>query len=178
MKKIGGTTFKTTIMAIGLAAIAACASTPDENIGNDVVETEVVTPQKVEQTKPQGPVPGSQADLEQNVGNVVYFGYDQYSLSDQARATLARQAAFLKEYPEAQIRVGGNCDERGTREYNLALGARRANAAKAYLASLGVDPSRVTTISYGKERPTDPASNEAAWAKNRNATTSLVMVGS
>ncbi|MCK5747210.1 MAG: peptidoglycan-associated lipoprotein Pal, partial [Oricola sp.] len=122
---------------------------------------------------PTGPVPGSQADLEQSAGHRVYFAYDQYTLTSEAQSTLSKQAAWLKEYPETRVLVAGNCDERGTREYNLALGARRAEAAKAYLVSLGVDGSRITTVSYGKERPIDPRSTEAAWSMNRNATTTI-----
>ncbi|MEL7490769.1 MAG: peptidoglycan-associated lipoprotein Pal [Pseudomonadota bacterium] len=122
---------------------------------------------------PSGPVPGSQEDLEQNAGHRVFFGYNQYTLTPQAQATLARQAAWMKEYPDTRLLVAGNCDERGTREYNLALGARRAEAARSYLASLGVDGSRITTVSYGKERPIDPRSTEDAWSVNRNATTTI-----
>ncbi len=128
--------------------------------------------------QPVGAVPGSQADLEDSAGHRVFFAYDQYTLTSQAQATLARQAAWLQEYPEARILVAGNCDERGTREYNLALGARRSEAARAYLVSLGVDRSRITTVSYGKERPIDPRSTEEAWSMNRNATTTLKSVGS
>ncbi|MEQ8751030.1 MAG: peptidoglycan-associated lipoprotein Pal, partial [Amphiplicatus sp.] len=124
-----------------------------------------------------GVVPGSQEDLEQNAGHRVFFGYDQYTLTPQAQATLARQAAWLKEYPNTRVTVSGNCDERGTREYNLALGARRAEAARAYLVSMGVDGSRITTVSYGKERPIDPRSTEDAWSVNRNSTTTLAGVG-
>jgi peptidoglycan-associated lipoprotein len=122
--------------------------------------------------------PGSQEDLEQNAGHRVFFGYDQYTLTPQAQATLARQAAWLKQYPGARVILAGNCDERGTREYNLALGARRAEAARAYLVSLGVDGSRIQTVSYGKERPLDARSTEDAWSVNRNATTTLTSVGS
>ena len=121
--------------------------------------------------------PGSMADFEQNVGHRVFFGYDQYTLTPQAQQTLARQAAWLKQYPEVDILIAGNCDERGTREYNLALGARRAEAARAYLVSLGVDGSRLRTVSYGKERPLDPRSTEEAWSLNRNATASIVSAG-
>ena len=88
--------------------------------------------------------------------------------------TLSEQAAWLQSYSDVKVQIAGNCDERGTREYNLALGARRANAVKDYLVGLGVDPSRITTISYGKERPIDPRSNEEAWALNRNAHTVIV----
>lgn len=155
-----------------LALISACASSsgPDivdnGNNGTDVAGD------------PNGPVPGSQADLEQNAGHRVFFAYDQYTLTPQAQATLARQAAWLQEYPETRIVVSGNCDERGTREYNLALGARRAEATKSYLTSLGVDPARITTVSYGKERPIDPRSTEEAWSLNRNSTTTIASVGS
>lgn len=126
---------------------------------------------------PAGPVPGSQSDLEESAGHRVFFAFDKYTLTPQAQATLSRQAAWLQEYPETRIRIAGNCDERGTKEYNFGLGARRAEAARAYLVSLGVDASRITTVSYGKERPLDPRSTEEAWALNRNATTTIVAVG-
>lgn len=122
-------------------------------------------------------VPGSQEDLEQNVGHRVFFGYDQYSLTAQAQETLQRQADFLKQYPNVRVQIAGNCDERGTREYNLALGARRAEAVRSFLVSTGVDASRLSTVSYGKERPIDPRSTEDAWSLNRNGTTSIVNVG-
>ena len=121
--------------------------------------------------------PGSQADLEQNVGHRVFFGYDEYALSAQAQATLQSQAEFLKQYPNVRVQLSGNCDERGTREYNLALGARRAEAARSYLVSMGVDAARLTTVSYGKERPIDPRSTEEAWSLNRNDTTTIVNAG-
>ena len=128
--------------------------------------------------QPAGYAPGSQADLEENAGHRVFFAYDQYTLTSQAQATLARQAAWLQEYPEARIMLAGNCDERGTREYNLALGARRSEAAAAYLESLGIDRARMTSVSFGKERPIDPRSTEEAWSMNRNSTTTLKSVGS
>ena len=127
---------------------------------------------------PAGPVPGSQDDLENSAGHQVYFDYDQYTLRSDAQATLAKQAAWLQEYPDTRIKLAGNCDERGTREYNLALGARRAEAARAYLVSLGVDGSRITTVSYGKERPSCTQSNESCWRYNRNSTTTISAVGS
>ncbi len=98
-------------------------------------------------------VPGSAEDLKVNVGDTVHFEYDKYSVRDDDRALLQRQAAWLSKYPAVRVTVEGHCDERGTREYNLALGARRANAVKEYLVSKGVNSSRVETISYGKERP-------------------------
>ena len=153
--------------------LAACASTPAE--GPDL-NADARGDQMVDQNA--GPTPGTQAHLEQTAGHRVLFALDQYTLSPQAQATLASQAAWLKEYPEATVTVAGNCDERGTREYNLALGARRAEAARAYLVSLGVESNRIRTVSYGKERPIDPRSTEEAWSLNRNATTTLNSVGS
>ncbi len=98
-----------------------------------------------------------------------YFDYDKYELRDDARSALATDAEWLKRFPTIQILIEGHCDERGTNEYNLALGERRANAAKDYLVSLGVDSGRVKTVSYGEERPFCTESNEACWAKNRRA---------
>jgi peptidoglycan-associated lipoprotein len=106
-----------------------------------------------------------------NVGDRVFFAYDQYDLSPEARRTLELQAAWLKKYPQYKVVVEGHADERGTREYNLALGERRASSAKDYLVALGVDPSRIQTISYGKERPVALGHDEASWAKNRRAVT-------
>lgn len=156
-------------VAGALLLAAACTTT-----GPDVAQSDTST---TTGEQPSGPTPGSQADLEQSAGHRVFFAYDQYTLTPQAQGTLARQAAWLKEYPGTKILLAGNCDERGTREYNLALGARRAEAARAYLVSLGVDGSRITTVSYGKERPIDPRSTEEAWALNRNATTTITSVG-
>jgi peptidoglycan-associated lipoprotein len=115
--------------------------------------------------------PGTQEDLVVNVGDRVFFAYNQSDLSPEARATLDRQAAWLKKYSNVRVTVEGHCDERGTREYNLALGERRATAAKNYLVADGISASRVKTISYGKERPAVLGSNEAAWAQNRRAVT-------
>ena len=124
---------------------------------------------------PSGPTPGSQADFLASVSSdKIYFGTDKSDIDDESRVTLRNQAEWLLRYPQKRITVEGHCDERGTREYNLALGERRANAAKNYLAALGVDPSRITTISYGKERPAALGSDEAAWAQNRRAVTVTV----
>jgi peptidoglycan-associated lipoprotein len=119
-------------------------------------------------------LPGSRADFVQTVGqgrDRVFFDTDQYDLDDQDRATLDAQAAWLQRYSTVRVSIEGHADERGTREYNLALGDRRANAAKNYLAARGVSPSRMTTISWGKERPEALGSNEEAWAQNRRAVT-------
>ena len=153
--------------ASALLLLSACATPQDSGAGIDDSATTVVE-------EPSGPTPGSTEDFEVNAGNRVFFAFDRFDLSSDAQSTLSRQAAWLKSYPEARIRIEGNCDERGTREYNLALGARRANAAKDYLVGLGVDASRITTISFGKERPIDPRSTPEAWALNRNSTTVIV----
>ena len=115
--------------------------------------------------------PGSQADFEANAGSRIYFGYDEYSVDDRAQATLTKQAAWLRKWPNKSVTVEGHADERGTREYNLALGARRAEAAKRFLTGLGIEEGRVNTISYGKERPEVAGSNESAWAQNRRDVT-------
>jgi peptidoglycan-associated lipoprotein len=118
-------------------------------------------------------VAGSEQDFVVNVGERVFFDYDQYALSAEGKALLTSQAAWLAKYPQVSVRIEGNADERGTREYNLALGARRAESVKAFLISQGVATSRVTTISYGKEKPFDTGTGEDAYAKNRNAHTAL-----
>jgi len=104
----------------------------------------------------------------QFVSEHIYFPFDSAELSPLAQATLKRKAAWLKDNPDAMVTIAGNCDERGTNEYNLALGERRAESARAYLVDLGISASRLSTISYGEERPLDPRHNEEAWAKNRN----------
>lgn len=115
--------------------------------------------------------PGSQEDLVANVGDRVFFAFDSSVVAADQRPTLERQAGWLKQYPQNQVTVEGHTDERGTREYNLALGQRRANAARDILVANGIAGSRINTISYGKDRPTALGSDEAAWAQNRNATT-------
>ena len=101
----------------------------------------------------------------------MFFGLDRYDLAPEARATLDRQASWLKQYPNVTVTIEGHADERGTREYNLALGERRANSVKNYLAAAGITPSRVKVISYGKEKPAVLGSNEASWAQNRRGVT-------
>jgi peptidoglycan-associated lipoprotein len=117
--------------------------------------------------------PGSEEDLVQSVGDRIYFATDRSAVDAQARTTLDKQAAWLQQYPQVNVWIAGNCDERGTEEYNLALGERRANADRDYLVAHGVAANRIETISYGKSRPVDPASTQEAWAKNRNAITSV-----
>lgn len=116
-------------------------------------------------------IPGTQADLEQNVGDRVFFAYDSSVLTAEGQATLERQAAWMKQHGSVNVTIEGHCDERGTREYNIALGERRANAAKNFLVNLGVDSSRVSVVSYGKERPAVLGSTESSYAQNRRAVT-------
>jgi len=121
---------------------------------------------------PSGPTPGSRADFLAKAGtDTIYFATDAYDLDSEDQSVLAKQAAWLQQNPTVNVTVEGHCDERGTREYNLALGDRRANAAKNYLVNNGVAASRISVISYGKERPVAMGSDEAAWAQNRRAVT-------
>ncbi|MGH6893879.1 MAG: peptidoglycan-associated lipoprotein Pal [Dongiaceae bacterium] len=154
------------VLAAGLL-LGACASTPEETQASSATGSTTSGGGTVASTV----VPGSQEDLVQNVGDRVFFGLDKYDLTPEAQATLERQAAWLQQFPAVIVSVEGHADERGTREYNLALGERRANSVKNYLAALGVDQNRITTISYGKERPAVPGSDEDAWAQNRRAVT-------
>lgn len=179
------------VLTATLLALGACATKPKpvevaDQPAEQAQPPQVFTPAPVAPVEQapsapvnvyNGPTPGTVADFKYSAGDDrVYFGFDRYDLTPQARETLRKQAEWLNRYPTAIVVIGGNADERGTREYNLALGARRAEAAKAFLVSKGVNPGRITTVSYGKERPIDPGSNEAAWARNRNAH-SAVMVG-
>jgi len=120
-----------------------------------------------------GIIRGTQEDLIVNVGDRVFFGYDSAELDPDAQELLQAQAAWLKQYNKSSITIEGHCDERGTREYNLALGEKRAQAVKNYLNSLGVDSSTMNTISYGKERPAVIGSNDAAWSQNRRSVTQV-----
>jgi peptidoglycan-associated lipoprotein len=118
-------------------------------------------------------IPGSQQDLEASAGDRVFFAFDRSDISPEARETLTRQADWLRRYPNVTVTVEGHCDERGTREYNLALGERRAQAVKNVLVALGIPASRISTISYGKERPAVAGSTEEAYAQNRRAVTTI-----
>jgi peptidoglycan-associated lipoprotein len=118
-------------------------------------------------------VPGSIQDFQVNVGDRIFFEYDKSDLDDRARGTLQKQAAWLQRFGAVTLTIEGHCDERGTREYNLALGARRAQAVKDYLASLGVAGARLDTISFGKERPVCVESNDACWQQNRRGVSTI-----
>ena len=120
-----------------------------------------------------GPVAGTQEDLVANVGDRVFYDLNSSTLRSDARTTLERQAAWLAKYSTNNVQVAGNCDERGTQAFNIALGNRRANAARDFMVANGVAAGRITTISFGKDRPTALGSNEQSWAQNRNAITSV-----
>lgn len=180
---------RTLLVGLAVLAVSACASTPkqQETVADEppqqvpVVSTPApIRLAPVQEAAPvvqQGPQPGTVDHFKFVSGDDrVYFGYNEYTLTPQTRAVLKSQAIWLQQYSAAIVVVGGNADERGTREYNLALGARRADAVKAFFVSQGVSPGRITTVSYGKERPIDGRSNEEAWALNRNAH-SAVLVG-
>lgn len=120
-------------------------------------------------------IPGSQADFVASIqSDTIYFDTDMSNIDENDRVVLQSQAQWLARYPNVRVTVEGHADERGTREYNLALGERRANSARNFLASLGVDPARISVISYGKERPVALGSDEASWAQNRRAVTVTV----
>jgi len=120
-----------------------------------------------------GPAPGSQADLVINVGDRIFFETDSTDLTSSARSTLENQASWLNQYPSLGITVEGHADERGTREYNLALGERRANSVRNYLVALGVSSTRISTITFGKERPAVPGSDTTSWSQNRRGVTKV-----
>ncbi|MFN3516654.1 MAG: peptidoglycan-associated lipoprotein Pal [Novosphingobium sp.] len=155
------------LMAGGLA-LSACAKKAPEMLPPDPGASASQTT-----GGSTAPVPGSQADfVAQMMGqDTIYFDTDRFNIDATDQAALAAQAAWLGRYPAKRITIEGHADERGTREYNLALGERRANAAKNYLISLGIDAARITTVSYGKERPVALGSDEASWAQNRRAVT-------
>ena len=121
---------------------------------------------------------GSQQDLVANVGDRIFFGYDKFTVVPDQGSVLDKQAIWMKANPSVTVSVEGHCDERGTREYNLALGERRANSVKDYLVAAGVNPERIKTISYGKERPVALGSNESAWKQNRRGVTKVAGAGS
>jgi peptidoglycan-associated lipoprotein len=151
----------------GILLLAACAETPPESTntgGSGAAAPPVATTTATVQ-------PGSREDFMKNVGDRVFFDFDRSDIKPEGRQVLQRQADWLKRYPNVTVTVEGHCDDRGTREYNLALGERRATASKKMLIALGVPAARISTISYGKERPAVVGDNEAAWAQNRRAVT-------
>ena len=162
---------KKLLVMVGTALLlSACASTPDNDDMSMYMDPQ--TGGWNDSVNILELQPTALTKAFQKTGNdVVYFTVNGYSLDAAAKADLAAQAEWLKQNPRALIVIEGRCDERGTREYNLALGDRRANAARSYLTTLGVEPNRIRTISYGKDKPVVFGSDEEAWAKNRSATT-------
>ena len=156
--------------------VAACATTPKDSAdssgsGSSSSESDVSSEGTITETTGSGIISGSQEDLIVNVGDRVFFGYDSSDLDSDALELLQDQVAWLKQNSDVSVTIEGHCDERGTREYNLALGEKRAQAVKNYLIGLGINPDRVSTISYGKERPAVVGSNDGAWAQNRRSVT-------
>ncbi len=153
--------------------VAACQTKPADTMMSGGEGETMTSPPMSSVDVISDPIPNVEIQeyLSTNIGDRVYFSFDKYNIDQAAATRLERQAAWLKDNPGVTITIEGNCDERGTREYNLGLGERRANAVKNYLAALGVDASRIATISFGKEKPTALGSNEEAWAQNRNAQT-------
>ncbi len=165
-------------LLLASVSLAGCAHKPKELPPQPVsASTTTQQGQSYASSGPiqNAPIPGSEADfLASVISDTVHFDTDKYGIDGESEGILRSQAQWLSRYPNKSITIEGHCDERGTREYNLALGERRANAAKNYLTALGVDPGRISTISYGKERPVALGSDEAAWAKNRRAVTITV----
>ena len=160
-------------IALALSLTAGCATRRAERPVDPPTTTEVTPNDGLgNEGGSQTGGPGSRADFLRSVpADRVFFGFDSYSIDAEDRATLDAQAAWLQQYPNVRVTIEGHADERGTREYNLGLGDRRANAARDYLQSRGIAPDRMMVISWGKERPQNPASNEEAWAQNRRAVT-------
>lgn len=171
--------FKFLSVLAAVALLAACETAPESSGSTQssgaASTTSSSSGSSTSAVQIQG---GTQEDLVVNVGDRVFFAFDSSELSTEARASLEKQAAWMKKFGGVRVVVEGHCDERGTREYNLALGERRANAAKDYLVALGINPARVKTISYGKERPAALGHNETAWAQNRRAVTVVDNTGS
>lgn len=165
------------LVAVAAVSLAACSSNKDKDavdVSNDGMASGPLDgTETYGAAGADGVVPGSQQDLVVNVGDRVFFGYDRYDVSPEGQRVLEMQAEWMKRYPNVNVTIKGHCDERGTREYNLALGERRASSIKNYLAALGVPATRINTISYGKEQPAVMGSNEDAWAQNRRGVTEV-----
>ncbi|HEX4741950.1 MAG TPA: peptidoglycan-associated lipoprotein Pal [Caulobacteraceae bacterium] len=170
----------TALALISALALAACASHPKPTPPAATAPPpppqapppETPPPPPVSEA-PTGPIPGSVQDFVIHAGDRVYFDLNEYNVRPDARGILDAQSAWLQRYPEVRVRVEGNCDDRGTEEYNFALGARRAAAVKDYLVSHGVPAARIDTVSYGKEHPIAIGNTEDDYAKNRNAHTDI-----
>ncbi len=161
------------ISIFAAALLLAACTTPSEEAGETTGASSTTattsTTTAPSTTMIAGPTPGTQEHLVVNVGDRVFFDYDKSDLRPEARATVEALAAWLSNYPATIIGIEGHCDERGTREYNLALGERRANSVQDYLVALGIDPNRLKTTTYGKESPAVLGSNEESWGQNRRS---------
>lgn len=171
------TALRLALVATAAASLAACGSNPKPSYPTapaPAAAPPAPAPAPAPAPVAQSPLPGSEQDFVINVGDRIYFDFDSYEVRADATPILDAQAAWLKRFPAVAVRIEGNCDERGTREYNLALGARRANAVRDYLVAHGVPTSRISTISYGKEKPIDPGAGDEADQHNRNGHTAIV----
>ncbi|WP_340588914.1 peptidoglycan-associated lipoprotein Pal [Erythrobacter alti] len=166
------------IIAVTLSsalALSACKKDPPETTPPPPADV-VTSPTPTPTSAPVGPQPGSQAHFSSAMmgADTIYFDTDRYNIDNEDMAALRRQAEYMLQYTGSTATVEGHADERGTRDYNLALGERRANAAKNYLVSLGVPATRLRTVSYGEERPVATGSTEQAWARNRRSVTVMI----
>jgi peptidoglycan-associated lipoprotein len=156
-----------------MVLVAGCSHKPDDtgavSTGGDMNSAMQGQNNAPPVTENGAATPGSEQDLVVNVGDRVFFALDKSDLTTESRTTVEKQAQWLKTYPNVNVMIEGHCDERGTREYNLALGEKRASSVRSYLIANGIDAKRIQTISYGKERPAVLGSDENAWAQNRRA---------
>ena len=168
------TKFATILLLASATGLAACAKKAPEALPPAPAET--TTPEAPAPVTPAGPQVGSQAHFAAAVGSstTIYFETDRYNIDSQDASALQAQAQYFARYPQVTFTIEGHADERGTREYNLALGERRANAAKNYLTSIGIAPNRISVVSYGKERPVALGSDEQSWAQNRRAASVVI----
>jgi peptidoglycan-associated lipoprotein len=176
-------TFSLTLLATATVALAACASNPPPEpppvpaASNTATVTPPVQPPQPPRVTPppSGPLAGSKADFAVKATDRVYFDYDAYNLDSDDQRSLSSQIAWLKQFPSTRVEVQGHADERGTRDYNIALGERRAQSVKSFLVAQGIAETRIQTISFGKDKPLDPGHDEAAWSRNRNAFTNVIV---
>lgn len=169
------TKLATVLLLASATTLAACAKKAPEQLPPPPVSSGAGG-QTTAPTQPMGPQVGSQEHFRNAVNGqtVIYFDLDRFNISSASAATLQAQAQYFAQYPQLTFTIEGHADERGTREYNLALGERRANAAKNYLTSIGIAPNRIAVVSYGKERPVALGSDEQSWAQNRRAASVMI----
>jgi len=161
------------VMVASLVALAACA--PKRKV-EDIPPPPVQQGEATPDANADKPLPGSQADFVASVtADRVYFDTDKFDIDEEDQAVLRSQASWLARYPTKRVTIEGHCDERGTRDYNIALGERRAQAVSSYLQGQGIAANRIQTISFGKDKPLDPGHDESAWARNRNSYTNVIV---